>query len=238
MVKERTPWWCLHKHPLYSYIHTHTHTPRHKRIVDDDIHTCTYMYSSAKHTDLYPSDPSLLQVLYAQVKTLLCHMRTHTHTHTHTHWSRSSDSWRCWHTQSFQMTVWLTVGGELSVVPSVVTGPCSLSLSLYLSLSPSLSISLFLSQTMTSSLVTQVLLLCNACSLLAAALSKQNWKLFLEELDTVLVFPSFPSGLYFISTNQRKSVKCQLDQNGNKTKKKKDFWLTAHLSSYDTKCSS
>ena len=69
------------------------------------------------------------------------------------------------------MTVRLTVGGELSVVPSVVTGPGSRSLS----------------QTMTSSLVTQVLPLCNACSLVAAALSKQDWKLFLEEWDNVLV---------------------------------------------------
>lgn len=64
----------------------------------------------------------------------------------------------------FQLTVWLTVGGELSGVPSVVTGPNTLSLSL--------------SQTMTSSLVTQVFLLCKACSFVAAVLSKQNWKLF------------------------------------------------------------
>lgn len=51
--------------------------------------------------------------------------------------------------QAFQLIVWLTVFGKLSLVPSVVTGPGSVS---------------FL-KTMTSSLVTQVLLLCNACSL-------------------------------------------------------------------------
>ena len=72
--------------------------------------------------------------------------------------------------QPFQMPVQLTVGGEFNVVPfNVVTGP---------------AVSLSLSQTMTSSLVTEVLSLCNACSLVATALSKQIWKLFLEELDT------------------------------------------------------
>lgn len=59
-------------------------------------------------------------------------------------------------THIFQMTVWLTVCAELSVVPPAVTSPCSFS------------------QTMTSSLVTQVALLCSTCFLLAAALSKHN----------------------------------------------------------------
>jgi len=72
--------------------------------------------------------------------------------------------------QPFQLIVRLTVSGELSLVLSVVTGPGSRS---------------FL-QTMTSSLVTQVPLLCNACSLVAVVLSKQNWNLFLEK-DTVIV---------------------------------------------------
>lgn len=51
--------------------------------------------------------------------------------------------------QPFELIVWLTVGGKMSLVLSVVTGPDSFSFP----------------QTMTSSLVTQVPLFCNTCSL-------------------------------------------------------------------------
>lgn len=50
--------------------------------------------------------------------------------------------------QLFDLIVQLTVGAEMSLVPSVVTGPDSFS---------------FL-QTMTSSLVTRLPLICDACS--------------------------------------------------------------------------